>query len=993
MSDSSITTERAFEEAIEHHLTEYGGYLKGDPKNFSRELALDRKTVFAFLQQSQPESWEKSSTTHGSDVESKIIQRLFKELDNRGTLDVLRHGFRDYGVHYRMAYFKPVSGLNPETQRLYQLNRLTITRQVRYSLKNENSIDMLLSLNGLPVAAVELKNSFTGQNVTDAEKQFMEDRDPRELLFQFKKRALVHFAVDTDKVYMTTKLARQETKYLPFNKGDNNGAGNPANPNGYKTAYLWEEVWEKDSWMDIIGRFLHLQVDEEKIDGKVVKKEKLIFPRYHQLDVVRRLSEDARRRGSGKNYLIQHSAGSGKSNSIAWLAYRLSSLHDKDDERVFDSVVVVTDRIVLDQQLQNTIYQFEHKTGVVQRIDKHSSQLAAALKAGTNIIITTLQKFPFVRILDEIEELPARNYAVIVDEAHSSQGGESADKMKEVLTMGDMSKANKEEQTDNEVEDDFEDVIRESMTAKGPQGNLSFFGFTATPKQKTLEVFGERNESGEAAPFHLYSMRQAIEERFIMDVLKNYVTYKTYFELSKAIVEDPRVNKKKAAKAIAKFVSLHPYNIAQKTEVMVEHFRQVAMNKIGGRAKAMVLTESRPMLLRYYDEFNRYINEKGYDIGILIAFSAFKDEFGIAYRESELNRFGEKQLPDKFSTDEYKLLLVADKYQTGFDQPLLHTMYVDKKLSGVKAVQSLSRLNRVYPGKEDTFVLDFANNREDILQSFQPYYEQTTLTESTDPNHLYDLKTKLEAAQVTRQSDIDDFCRIFFRPGRRHTKRDHAQLNAFIDPAVERYKALEDETQDDFKHTLNVYLRLYSFLSQIMPFQDIDLEKFYAYGRLLAKKLPKERLLEKFGLDDEVALEYYRLQKVSEGSIVLEQEGDGGLNPITDAGVRKDKEELAPLSEIIDILNQRFGTDFTEADRHFFGQVEEEAVEDETLAKQAKSNDIDNFKFGFEDAFLRLVLNRMDKNQGIVAKILDDNDFGDFVKDWMLQKVYTRLNE
>lgn len=992
LSNSFITTENAFEEAIEDYLLEKGGYIKGDKADFSHELAMDRNTVFAFLQQSQPKSCEKSSTIHGSGVESKIIQRLFKELDNRGTLDVLRHGFRDYGVHYRMAYFKPASGLNPETQRLYQFNRLTITRQVRYSLKNKNSIDMLLSLNGLPVATVELKNQFTGQNVADAEKQFTEDRDPRELLFQFKKRALVHFAVDTDEVYMTTKLEGRGTKYLPFNKGHNNGAGNPPNPNGYKTAYLWEEVWEKDSWMDIIGSFLHLQIDEERIDGKIVKKEKLIFPRYHQLDVVRRLSEDARERGSGENYLIQHSAGSGKSNSIAWLAYRLSSLHDKHDKRVFDSVVVVTDRIVLDQQLQNTIYQFEHKTGVVQKIDKHSSQLAAALEAGTNIIITTLQKFPF--ILDKIGELPARNYAVIVDEAHSSQGGEASDKMKEVLAVGDISMANKEERTNNGVEDDPEDEIRESMTAKGPQENLSFFGFTATPKQKTLEVFGEKNDNGEVVPFHLYSMRQAIEEDFIMNVLENYVTYKTYFELSKTIEEDPRVNKKKAARAIARFVSLHPHNIAQKTEIMVEHFRQVTMNKIGGKAKAMVITESRPMLLRYYDEFNRYVNEKGYDkIGILIAFSAFTDEFDITHRESELNSFGERELPDKFSTDEYKLLLVADKYQTGFDQPLLHTMYVDKRLSGVRAVQSLSRLNRVYPGKEDTFVLDFANDREDILQSFQPYYEQTTLTESTDPNHLYDLKTKLEVAQVTRQSDIDDLCRIFFRPGRKYTKRDHAQLNAFIDPAVKRYKTLEDETQDDFKHTLSAYLRLYSFLSQIMPFQDIDLEKFYAYGRLLAKKLPKERLLEKFGLDDEVALEYYRLQKISEGSIVLEKDGDGGLKPITDAGVRKDKEELAPLSEIIDILNLRFGTDFTGADRHFFGQVEEEAVEDETLAKQAKNNNIDNFRFGFEDAFLSIILNRMDKNQDIVAKILDDNDFGEFVKSWMLRKVYTRLNE
>jgi len=987
-----VHTEKAFEEAIEKHLLEKGGYIKGDPDDFNRELALDTKMIFAFLQESQPEAWKKSLEIHGAATESRLLQRLVKELDNRGTLDVLRNGFIDYGVRYKMAYFKPASGLNPEAERLYRLNRLTVTRQLKYSQKSEKSVDMLLGLNGLPVATVELKNRFTGQDVSDAREQFIDDRDPKEPLFQFKKRALVHFAVDPDEVYMTTKLEGSRTKYLPFNIGYNKGAGNPPNPNGYKTSYLWEHIWEKDSWMDILARFLHLQVEEYKFDGKIFKQESILFPRYHQLDAVRKLEEDAKTNGTGKNYLIEHSAGSGKSNSIAWLAYRLSSLHDKEDKRVFDSVIVVTDRLVLDQQLQNTIYQFEHKQGVVQKIDKNSSQLAEALGSGTNIIITTLQKFPFV--LEKIGQIPARNYAVIVDEAHSSQSGEAARKLKEVLTIGNLEDAaRKDEKT--YTESDAEDEIRKSMLSRGPHKNLSFFAFTATPKARTLEVFGVKDAEGKPAPFHLYSMRQAIEEGFIMDVLKNYTTYKTFFKLSKQIEDDPRINKKKASRAIARFVSLHPHNLAQKTEVIVEHFRQVTMKKIGGKAKAMVVTASRPHVVRYKQEFDRYLKEKGYnEIKTLVAFSAFKDEFGILHTESDINGFGEKELPDKFNTIEYQLLLVADKYQTGFDQPLLHTMYVDKKLSGVKAVQTLSRLNRIYPGKEDTFILDFVNDTQEILDSFQPYYEQTTLTESTDPNQLYDLKAKLEAMQIFWQSEIDAFCNVFFKKTGSRTDKDAAQLNACIDPAVDRYKATgKEEVQEDFKHTLTVYLRLYSFLAQIMPFQDAELEKFYAYGRLLLNKLPKKGISEKFKLSDEVALEYYRLQKISEGSIVLEKGKEYGLKPTSEAGTKKEKEELATLSEIIKVFNERFGKPITDADKLFFDQIEEELVADETLSKQAKTNTIDNFKYGFQDVFVNKLIDRMEQNKDIFVKIMDDAVVAEVVKDYMLKKVYKRLQE
>ena len=994
MNSQRTTTEQAFEEAIEKSLIEKGGYAKGDPSDFSRELAFDSKTIFSFFKDTQPQSWEKLFEIHGSQTESKILQRLFKELDNRGTLDVLRNGFVDYGVRFKMAYFKPASRLNPETIALYNKNRLTVTRQVKYSLKNENSIDMLLSLNGLPVATVELKNQFTGQNAANAKWQYAVDRDPNELLFKFKKRAFVHFAVDTDEAYMTTRLEGKATRYLPFNRGYNKGAGNPPNPNGHKTFYLWEYVWAKDSWMDIIGSFLLLQTEEYKVDGKIFKKEKLIFPRFHQLDVVRKLARDARQKGLGNNYLIQHSAGSGKSNSIAWLAYRLSSLHNDKDERVFDSVIVVTDRLVLDQQLQNTIYQFEHKLGVVQKIDKDSTQLASALSAGINIIITTLQKFPFV--LDKIGKLPKRNYAIIVDEAHSSQGGEASKKMKETLTVVDMSGETESETPEYGEDHNIEDEIRSSMLARGKQPNLAFFAFTATPKAKTLEVFGQTGDDGKPAPFHLYSMRQAIEENFILDVLKYYTTYKTYFRLSKAIEEDPDLNKKKARLAIARFLSLHPHNLAQKTEVIIEHFRQCVMPRIGGKAKAMVVTSSRPHVIRYKTEFDKYIKEKGYtDIKTLVAFTAFTDrDTGISYTEYEINGFKEKELPEKFATNEYQILLVAEKYQTGFDQPLLHTMYVDKKLSGVRAVQTLSRLNRIYPGKEDTFILDFANEEQEIIDAFQPYYEQTALSSTTDPNKLYDLKNKLEGFQIIWQSEIDAFSKVFFKSRKLSSVKDHAMLNSFIDPAVDRYKAIKDEEeQEDFKHTLTVFIRLYSFLSQIMPFADMELEKFYAYARLLLNKLPKRDVSDRFKLHDEVALEYYRLQKIREGTIVLEKDSGSALHPIMEAGTKKEKEELARLSEIIEILNDRFGTDFTDADKYFFAQIEEELVADEKLSEQAKNNSIGNFKFGFEDMFQNKLIERMDSNLDIFTKIMDDTTFGDVVKEWMLYKVYNRLNE
>jgi type I restriction enzyme, R subunit len=991
-----IHTENTFEAAIEAHLTEAAGYEQVDPGAYDREIALFPATLFRFLQTSQPEKWSQLVDRHGSEtVEQKVLYRLQREIENRGMLDVLRKGITDLGVQLNLAYFRPATTLNPDTEISYQQNILTVTRQVFYSSKHRNSLDMLLSVNGLPVVSVELKNQMTGQNVDHAKDQFRFDRDHKELLFRFNRRSLVHFAVDTDEVFMTTRLNGSKTYYLPFNQGYDNGKGNPPKKDGYRTEYLWKDIWQKDSLLDIIGKFMHLETEEIEIDGKRKKKETLFFPRYHQLDVVRELIHTVRESGVGKNYLIQHSAGSGKSKSIAWLAHQLFSLHDAGNNRLFDSIIVITDRRVLDTQLQNTIYQIDHKQGVVQKIEKDSTQLAENLEQGGSIIITTLQKFPFV--IDKMGDLPSRNYAVIIDEAHSSQGGEASKRMKEVLAGASLEEAAREE-ADAEEEDTALDELRRSMLARGRQPNLSFFAFTATPKAKTLEVFGQPGPDGKPRPFHLYSMRQAIEEGFILDVLQNYTTYKTFFRLSKAIEDDPEVNKKKAARAIGRFLSLHPHNLAQKTEIMVEHFRQVVSKKIGGKAKAMVVTGSRLHAVRYKREFDRYLSEKGYDRGdrairTLVAFSGKVIDEGAEFTEPELNGFGYKELPKKFNTDEYQVLLVADKYQTGFDQPLLHTMYVDKKLSGVKAVQTLSRLNRTAPGKEDTFVLDFANERETILDSFQPYYEVTTVEETADPNHLYDLKNEIERAQIIWSTEVDQFIKVYFRNAKVLNVKDQAKLNAYIDPAVERFKGLAEEEQEDLKNAVKAFLRLYAFLSQVMPFHDLNLEKLFTYLQYFHKKLPKGSLAERFQLQDEVALEYYRLQKMEEGNIGLQANEEGIVYGASESGMRKPKEEFAPISQIIEVLNDKLGTDFTPADQLFFDQIEEEMVTDEELVQQARNNTQENFRYGFNEKFMDVVIERMGQNQELFAKLMDDEKLSRIVKDMLMDKVYRRARE
>lgn len=996
-------SESAFETVIEAQLLA-NGYASVDREGFDRERAIFPDVVLAFVRETQKKDWDKLEALHGDKTGEQILTDLCKWMDQNGALATLRHGFKCYGRTLHIAFFKAAHELNPELEVRYAANRLGITRQLHFSQRSEKSLDVTLSLNGIPIATLELKNPLTGQTVEDARHQYKNDRDPREPIFEFKRRTLVHFAVDTESVLMTTRLAGPATHFLPFNKGCDGGAGNPPDPSGrtYRTAYLWEEVLQRDSLLDLLARFLHLQIDEKRDDqGRKVKKETMIFPRYHQLQAVRMLVDAARREGVGHNYLVEHSAGSGKSNTIAWLTHRLASLHDEDNARVFDSVIVVTDRIVLDQQLQDTIYQFEHKRGVVQQIDEHSGQLAEALENSVPIIITTLQKFPFVsKHLIKLAEkrgetstgtLTTRRCAVIIDEAHSSQGGETATELKGVLGGEDLREEAKRRAAEEGL-DDMEELFR-SMAKRGRQANLSFFAFTATPKHKTLAVFGR-----DGLPAHRYTMRQAIEEEFILDVLKHYTTYATYFKLLKASADDPHVERKKAAKALARFMKTHPVNVAQKTQVMVEHFNAVTRHKIGGRAKAMVVTGSRHEAVKYKLKFDDYIKAKGYPIKTLVAFSGTvqdKQFTDVTYTEEGMNLgIREKELPEKFASQEYQVLLVAEKYQTGFDQPLLHTMYVDKRLAGIQAVQTLSRLNRIHPLKEDTFVLDFVNDREEIREAFKTYYEGVKMGEQVDPAHMYQLKGELDAAGIYLSEEVGRFCDVYFMPKQRQNAMDHQAMNAALDPAVSRFtvRQREDENETElWRGKTQDYRNLYGFLSQVIPYQDSDLERLYVFLRHLAAKLPRRKSGPAYQFDDDIRLEYYRLQKISEGSISLSDGYARALDGPKDVGTGVVREKPIALSQLIDDLNQRFGTDFNQADQLFFDQLTETAIGDERLRQAAQVNPEDKFSLVFTSLLEALMFERMDQNEAIVARYMGDKDFQRQVAIRLAKDAYRRL--
>jgi type I restriction enzyme, R subunit len=895
-----------------------------------------------------------------------------------GALDVLRSGIKDSGVKFQLAYFRPASGLNEETRRLHAANLFSVVRQLRYSSKNENCVDLVLFLNGVPIFTAELKNPLNAQDVEDAIRQYKTDRDPREPLLAFG-RCLAHFAVDPDLVYVTTRLAGPNTLFLPFNQGRYGGAGNPPVPptrGGYATAYLWEDTWSRDSVLDLVRQFIH-EVEEEDDRGRKTGKRFLIFPRYQQLDCVRRLISDARTRGAGQRYLIQHSAGSGKSFTIGWLAHQLSTLHDVQDRRVFDSIVVVTDRRVLDRQLQTVMRQFEQTLGVVENIDTTSRQLKEALESGKTIIVTTLQKFPV--IAKEMGELPGRRFALIVDEAHSSQSGESTKSLKEVLASRSLEEAEAEEAEASTPEEELEDKITAEMERRGQLPNVSTFAFTATPKPKTLELFGSRQADGRFAPFHLYSMRQAIEEGFILDVLTNYSTYKAYWKLLKKIEDDPRYDRKKAEYLLKAFVELHPHAIAEKVKICVEHFANSVQGEIGGKAKAMIVTRSRLHAVRYRLAVDKYIAERGYPFKALVAFSGSVRDGGETYTESSMNGFPETQTAKTFERAEYRFLIVANKFQTGFDQPLLHTMYVDKKLGGVNAVQTLSRLNRTLkPEKKGTVVLDFANDSAEIKAAFEPYYETTLLSESTDPNLLYEVQSRLAAFPVYTEADVDAFAKVYF-----DAKATQDRLYAVLAPIVERYHSLAADEQHDFRAHLTDYVRLYAFLSQVLTFADADLEKLYVFARHLRRLLPADRAELPREVQKNIDMESYRIQQSGSGRIALERR-PGVLNPVsTKSGYGADEEELETLSRIIAELNDRFGLNLGPEHKVTLGQMMAKLDDDAALDAAARVNTRENVRLTFDQKVEHVIQEIVDSNFELYKRITDDRAFGEVVKNYL----------
>jgi type I restriction enzyme R subunit len=997
------TSEAAFETAIEIVLLA-DGYQKLPSKGFDSERAIFPEVVLGFIRTTQEKIWGKLYALHGEKTDERVLDALCKWMDTHGVLTTLRHGFKCFGKTLRIAYFRPAHGLNPELDRCYQANQLGLTRQLHFSQGSEKSLDVVLSVNGIPVVTLELKNPLSGQTVADAIRQYRYDREQHEPIFQFTKRTLVHFAVDTEEAHMTTRLCGANTHFLPFNRGDHGGAGNEPDKAGrnYKTAYLWEEILQRDSLLDLLARFLHLDVQEKsRDDGKKVSTESMIFPRYHQLQAVRQMVAAAGAEGVGHNYLVEHSAGSGKSNTIGWLAHRLSSLHNEQYERVFDSVVVITDRVVLDRQLQNTIYQFDHRQGVVQKIDEDSRQLAEALESGVPIIITTLQKFPFVsaQLMKMAEErgegarsyLPTRKYAVIIDEAHSSQSGETATELKGVLGGAELRRRAQEL-----MEEDGEVVLERmfrSMAKRGRQTNMSFFAFTATPKHKTLAIFGRNGE-----PFHRYTMRQAIEEGFIMDVLEHYITYKAYYKLIKKAEDDPNVERKKSARALARFMRLHPHNIGQKTEVMIEHFQQHTRHKIGGHAKAMVVTGSRLEAVRYKQAFDKYIAEKGYAIKTLVAFSGIVEDDKVpekSYTEVSMNGgIKEKELPHTFAKADYRVLLVAEKYQTGFDQPLLHTMYVDKRLAGIQAVQTLSRLNRINPLKDETFVLDFVNDPEEIQEAFRQYYEGSVMGEQVDADRLYEVKSELDSSGIYFESEVNSFSLIFFAPKLRQTPNDHKSMNAILDPAVERFQHMqtsEEEAAELWRGKAQAFRNLYSFLSQVIPYQDSDLEKLFTFLKFLSLKLPKRRSGPGYLFDEEIELDYYRLQKISEGSINLHEGYVKPLDGPREVGSGIIHEEQVALSRLIDLINERFGGELTEADQLFFDQIAEAAAQNESLIKAAEVNSLDKFQLVFRQVLESLFIDRMELNEELFANYMGKPELQELVSKWLGSQVYERM--
>jgi type I restriction enzyme R subunit len=938
--------ESSFEVEICEYLASHGWLYSPTDVGYDRELALFPADVFEWLADTQPDHLAKrvKANLTGEALEKArqgVLATLVKALgadpkSNGGTLSVLRRGFKDLNAQFSMCQFRPNTSLNETTAKRYGAVRLRVMRQVHYSTQNANSIDLVFFVNGIPVATAELKTDFT-QNITDAVLQYKSHRLPKgEPLLAFGSRAVVHFAVSNSEVQMTTKLAGKDTFFLPFNRGNNHHAGNPPNPHGSPTAYLWEEILQRDTWLDILGRFLHLQVTDkiDPVSDKKIRTQTMLFPRYHQWDAVTRLIETARTQGPGHRYLIQHSAGSGKTNSISWLAHRLSVLHDEKNVPVFDSVIVITDRNVLDAQLQEAIRQIDKTPGVVAHIDglggSKSQLLADALQDGTKIIIVTIQTFPHA--LDLIQgqaALKGKSFAIIADEAHSSQAGEASKRLKAILAATEL-----DDLADGGTVD-AEDVLAAEIAARAESKNLSFFAFTATPKAKTLELFGHKGISGKPHPFHLYSMQQAIEEGFILDVLKNYTPYRTAFRLTHngrsyeseatstgtiavtGSANGDLVDKSAAVKSVMNWVKLHPTNISQKVQIIVEHFRSNVGWRLDGKAKAMVVTSSRKAAVRYKLAFDKYVADQRYtDIAALVAFSGEVDDHDSGVHkatETSMNPgLKGRDLRKAFATDEYQVMLVANKFQTGFDQPLLVAMYVDKRLSGVAAVQTLSRLNRVAPGKDQTFVLDFANGAEDIVEAFEPYYEATTLADVTDPNIVHVTMAKLDAAAIYHDSEIEGLVADYL------ARKGNNALTKWVTPARDRFRDRERtavESNDKavldelimFRKDVGTFLRQYDFLSQIVNYEDLALEKLSIYLRHLAPVITADQLQHEIDLS---TVDFDYIAQHGQGTTNHTLAGGVPLEPTTEAGTGSVKDpELVALAEVIEKINGLFSGD------------------------------------------------------------------------------------
>jgi type I restriction enzyme R subunit len=986
------TSEKGLEALIEAHLCSPAvGYEQAFSADYDRTLCINPKQLFRFLEVTQAEKL----ATIRKRGEEKFLKRLSAQIQKRGIIDVLRKGVKDLDLTVYLYFKRPSSQLNKRAIARYQENIFAVSRQLYYSNNNRNSLDMVLFLNGLPIITMELKNHYTGQNVTDAIKQYQNDRDPKEPLFKLG-RCMVHFAVDPDLVYMATKLAKGDTYFLPFNKGYDNGAGNPPNSEGLKADYLWKETLTKESLSNILENFAKKIEEKDEQTGK--KKTKLIFPRYHQLRVVMRLLEDARNNGVGQRYLIQHSAGSGKSNSITWLAHQLTELHDEADQNIFDTVIVITDRRVLDKQIRDNIRDFAQVKGVVQPITQGSKQLKEALEEGKKIIITTIQKFPY--ILDEIGTLGSSRFAILIDEAHSSQSGDTAAKMNVALSNRDkdnvdsFARAADVEppygETDEEEAFDSEDLINAFMEQRRMLKNASYFAFTATPKNKTLEVFGKKQSDGKFYPFDLYSMKQAIEEEFILDVLQNYTTYQSFYKLNKATDDNPEFDTSRAQKKLKAYVESHPFSIKEKARIMIDHFHADVKNRIKGKAKAMVVTKSIRNAILHFFAFQEYLKEIRSPYQAIVAFSGKKTVDGVEYDEAKLNGFPGNDIPKEFGKPNYRFLIVANKFQTGFDQPLLHTMYVDKKLRDVQAVQTLSRLNRSHPDKKDTFVLDFFNTVDDIKLSFEPFFTTTILSEETDPNKLNDLQDALDDSQVYTEEIVHNFTDLYFKGAERE------ELEPFIDSCKLNYdNDLDEDQQVNFLVQAKSFNRTYAFLSKILDFTNPYWERLYWFLKFLIPKIkPMETEDLAKGILEAVELDSYRLSKVTTDNISLIGGEEIAPSPPTMRG-GKPEAEMTDLEFIIKTFNERFGNiDWMKDDKVrkvIFEELPNQMANDAKHMQTMRNSDKQNARIASDDKVKEMVQDFIFTSTDFYKMFMDNPEFKRQYLDFIFDKMWNQV--